>query len=81
MSVVFFDEVQFFEAPNFDGDILRIVDDLLSAGVDVVCSGLDMDWQGKPFAIIAHMAAKADEVHKLRDGFDAPSHITDNEMV
>lgn len=66
VSVVFFDEVQFFEAPNFDGDILRIVDDLLSAGVDVVCSGLDMDWQGKPFAIIAHMAAKADEVHKLR---------------
>ena len=64
--MVFFDEVQFFEEPNFKGDILTIVDELLTAGVDVVCSGLDMDWQGKPFPIIAHMAAKADEVHKLR---------------
>lgn len=66
VAVVFFDEVQFFETPNFNDDILNIVEDLLSAGVDVVCSGLDMDWQGKPFPIIAHMAAKADEVHKLR---------------
>ena len=66
IDVVFFDEVQFFESPNFRGDILQIVEDLLAAGIDVVCSGLDMDWQGKPFPIIAHMAAKADEVHKLR---------------
>ena len=66
INVVFFDEVQFFESPNFRGDILQIVEDLLAAGIDVVCSGLDMDWQGKPFPIIAHMAAKADEVHKLR---------------
>lgn len=66
VAVVFFDEVQFFEAPNFNGDILQIIEELLAAGVDVVCSGLDMDWQGKPFSIIAHMAAKADEVHKLR---------------
>ena len=66
IDVVFFDEVQFFESPNFRGDIVQIVEDLLAAGIDVVCSGLDMDWQGKPFPIIAHMAAKADEVHKLR---------------
>ena len=66
VAVVFFDEVQFFEAPNFTSDILQIIEELLAAGVDVVCSGLDMDWQGKPFPIIAHMAAKADEVHKLR---------------
>ena len=65
-QVVFLDEIQFFEAPNFQGDIVEITAQLLRAGVDVVAAGLDMDWRGAPFPISASLSAMADEVVKLR---------------
>ena len=63
---MFLDEIQFFEAPNFQGDIVEITAQLLRAGVDVVAAGLDMDWRGAPFPISASLSAMADEVVKLR---------------
>lgn len=65
-DMVFFDEVQFFEAPNFEGDIVDIIRDLLKDGKSVVVNGLDLDVAGKPFAITATMLALADDVVKLR---------------
>lgn len=64
-EVVCFDEVQFFQAPYFAGDILTIVRELLADGKSVIANGLDIDWQGHPFEITGQLAAMADEVSKL----------------
>ncbi len=66
VDTVFFDEVQFFTRPQFDGDLVSIVQDLLSRGVNVVGAGLDMDSNGKPFEVTAKLLAMADDVKKLR---------------
>lgn len=63
-TVVCIDEAQFFTAPNFDGDIVEIVLALLRAGKEVVVAGLDMDWQGRAFPVMAAFLAMADEVVK-----------------
>jgi thymidine kinase len=62
---VFIDEVQFFTDPHFDGDIVEVVRALLGKGVDVVVTGLDMDWQGQPFSKTAQLGAMADEMVKI----------------
>lgn len=71
-EMVCFDEVQFFQEPHFDSeyegervDIIHVVRSLLGRGVDVVCSGLDMDWKGSPFPITADLVAMSDEVLKI----------------
>jgi thymidine kinase len=60
-----FDEVQFLDGERYDGDFVADVRTLLSHGIEVVVSGLDMDWQGKPFPVTANLTAMADEVIKL----------------
>lgn len=62
----FFDEVQFFAEPYFEGDLITAVRDLRSAGVDVVCAGLDMDYLGRAFEVTAFLMAEASRVEKLR---------------
>lgn len=71
-EMVCFDEVQFFQEPHFNSDyegervdIIHVVRSLLNRGVDVVCSGLDMDWKGAPFPITADLVAMSDEVLKI----------------
>lgn len=66
VDIVFFDEVQFFCAPQFNGDLVDIVLGLITRGVDVCGAGLDMDAEGRPFPITASLMAMADEVIKLR---------------
>lgn len=63
-DLVCVDEIQFFQRPFFDGDIVEIVRGFLENGVDVVCAGLDMDANGKPFPVSASLIAMADEVIK-----------------
>jgi len=65
-DIIFIDELQFFEEPRFDGNIIDIVIGLLKAGKDVVANGLDLDVAGRPFRVTALMMAMADEVEKLR---------------
>lgn len=64
-DIVFFDEVQFFDAPNFENDIVPIIKELLAEGKKVVCNGLDMDVFGDPFKITATLLGMSDEVLKL----------------
>jgi thymidine kinase len=64
-DMVCFDEVQFFAEPNFSADVVTIIRELLQEGKEVVCAGLDMDWQGAPFPVTASLAAMADEILKL----------------
>lgn len=66
VSVIFFDEVQFFSEPNFEGDLPSFVKELLNLGIDVFCAGLDMDWKGDPFEVSGKLCAMADIVNKLK---------------
>jgi thymidine kinase len=59
-QVVGLDEVQFFDARLLD--IVRI---LLEKGVRVIAAGLDTDFRGKPFDLVAKLMADADTVTKL----------------
>ena len=53
------DEVQFF-----DDGVVELASELASAGKQVVCAGLDTDWQGKPFHPMPLLLASADVIHK-----------------
>lgn len=64
-TLVVLDEVQFFCEPYVQGDTVEWVREQLAVGVDVFVTGLDMDWQGKPFEITAQLMAMADKVTKI----------------
>lgn len=64
IALVCIDEVQFMEAPSFDGSLPDGVRALLARGTDVMACGLDMDAQGHPFSVTAALAAMADSVIK-----------------
>lgn len=53
------DEVQFL-----DQGIVDVASELASSGKQVVCSGLDTDWQGKPFHPMPLLLASADVIRK-----------------
>ncbi|MBM3274630.1 MAG: thymidine kinase [Candidatus Sericytochromatia bacterium] len=59
-QVVAIDEVQFF-----DVGILDAVAQLADSGRRVICAGLDMDFRGRPFAIMPRLLAMAELVEKL----------------
>lgn len=63
---IFFDEIQFFMQPYFDGDIISIIKNCLCEGKDVVVNGLDMDWQGNAFDITAKLMAMSDTLVKKK---------------
>jgi thymidine kinase len=58
--IVAIDEAQFF-----DMDVVKVVNQLASKGVRVVCAGLDMDFQGNPFGPIPNLLASAEYVTKV----------------
>lgn len=65
-DLVVFDEVQFFTDPYFTGDFINIVSNMLLNGTNVLATGLDMDWRGRPFYITSMLLGMADEVKKLK---------------
>lgn len=60
-QAVFFDEIQFFIEPYFNGDIIMCIQMLRDRGLDVTCCGLDMNWKGEQFEIISKLKAAADK--------------------
>ena len=62
---VFIDEIQFFEPPFFNADIIEKIRDALARQTNVTVNGLNLDWQGKPFNITAQLLAMADEIIHL----------------
>ncbi len=65
-DVVYLDECQFLEEPYYYGNLISDVRQTLADGIDIVASGLDMDFTGTPFSITAQLAAMADQVVKLK---------------
>lgn len=59
-AVVGIDEAQFF-----DNGIVDVCNYLANKGARVIVSGLDMDWQGKPFGAMPILMAIAEKVTKL----------------
>jgi thymidine kinase len=59
-DVVAFDEAQFF-----DDGLVPLALELASAGVRVLCAGLDLDFRGEPFGPIPELLARAEHVEKL----------------
>ena len=54
------DEVQFF-----DENIINVCEYLADNGLRVICGGLDCDFRGKPFPIVANLLSRAESVTKL----------------
>lgn len=59
-NVVAIDEVQFF-----DQSIVELCESLASAGVRVIVAGLDCDFRGEPFPVMANLLARAEVITKL----------------
>ncbi|MFV0565485.1 MAG: thymidine kinase [Flavobacteriaceae bacterium] len=59
-DVVGIDEAQFF-----DGEIVRVCNDLANKGVRVIVAGLDMDFKGNPFGPMPNLMATAEYVTKV----------------
>lgn len=58
---VFVDEVQFF-----DPGLSTVILDLTRRGIDVFCSGLDLNFKNQPFETTMHLMAHADTVVKKK---------------
>ncbi|PKR82199.1 thymidine kinase [Brumimicrobium salinarum] len=58
--IVAIDEAQFF-----DQDIVEVASHLAAHGVRVICAGLDMDFQAKPFGPMPFLMASAEYVTKV----------------
>lgn len=59
-ALVAIDEVHFFHSK-----LISVIKELLSKNVNVVVSGLDLDFRGEPFGSMPVLLSLADEVHKL----------------
>lgn len=59
-NIVFIDEIHLW-----DEGLVREVCKLTDLGIDIVCSGLDMNYMSAPFEIVSRLLALADEVEKL----------------
>ena len=62
---LFFDGVEGFTEPDFSDDFVEIIRVLRWQGIDVFCSGLDMDDEGRPFEITAQLMAMASQVNRF----------------
>lgn len=60
VNVVGIDEAQFF-----DEAIVDVVESLANAGLEVVVSGVDMDFRCQPFSNMSKILACAEIIHKL----------------
>lgn len=59
-ELVAIDEAQFF-----DDEVVDVAEELAKNGVRVICTGLDMDYLGKPFGSMPQLMAIANYVTKI----------------
>lgn len=59
VQVIGIDEVQFLK-----GDVFKLCQDLANHGKRVIVAGLDQDYLGRPFEVVAHLLAVAEFVTK-----------------
>ena len=59
-TVVGVDEAQFF-----DEDLVAVCEELANSGKRVIVAGLDQDFRGEPFKVVAHLMSVAEYVKKV----------------
>jgi len=59
------DAVAIDEGNFFDEGLVEVCDTLANRGVRVIVAGLDMDFRGEPFPVMASIMAKAEFITKL----------------
>jgi thymidine kinase len=60
-NTIFIDEAQFF-----DFNIEKILNDLSYQGINIIVSGLELDFCGRPFGSMPYLLSIADKVTKLK---------------
>ena len=60
IKAVIIDEVQFF-----DENVINVAEFLADKGLRVICGGLDCDFKGNPFPVVANLLSRAENVTKL----------------
>lgn len=60
-DVIGFDEIHFF-----DREVILIIRELIESGKRVILAGLDLDFRGEAFSVVAHLLALADDIIKLK---------------
>ena len=60
-DMLFLDEIQFMNSK----ETIDNVENFLSSGIDVVCSGLDQDSRGKPWETSSFLLGLADKITKI----------------
>ncbi len=60
VDVVVIDEIQFI-----DKGVIPLCEKFADEGRRVIVAGLDMDFRGEPFAVVAELMARAEDVTKL----------------
>ena len=60
VNLIAIDEVQFFPE-----SIVNVIEELVQSGLKVIASGLNTDWQGRPFHPMPLILAIADHIEKL----------------
>lgn len=60
IEAILIDEVQFF-----DEAVVELCRVLANQGLRVICAGLDCDFRGNPFPIVASLLAMAEQITKL----------------
>ncbi len=60
INIIGIDEIQFF-----DKKIIKVCIELANQGKRVIASGLDKDFEGKPFGIVPELLCEAEHVTKL----------------
>lgn len=58
-KVIGIDEIQFFSE-----DIIEVIEELTKTGINIIASGLDTDWRGKPFHPMPLLLSVADVIEK-----------------
>lgn len=61
-KIFLFDEMQFFDSNNFNGDIINLILKMKQNGISSYLYGLDYNWKGELFEISKKIIAISDEV-------------------
>lgn len=64
-DVVLIDEIQFFNNDLVKGDIIKLINTLNYNSIDVIVSGLNLNYLNEPFEIVGKLLCLADNIEQL----------------
>jgi len=61
IDFVAIDEIQFFDEPIYD-----VLEEIINKGIDVLVSGLNLDFKGEPFRSVEDLVIRSDDITLLK---------------